>query len=145
MSAANREAIRQMGRLEYQRARRHGQLNQFWGRLTGHPSHLRSLSAGAPSTAANGRFDGVQTVPIRCIQGSESRSRAFDPSFNPLSDETLGRWVSVFSAWKTGQELPPVELIRVGDAYYVRDGHHRVSVARAMGQEYIEAAVTAWE
>ena len=145
MSENNPELIRRMGRLEYQRARQHGRLNQFWGRLTGRPSHLRRLTSRAQPFSAGGRFDGLQTVCVRCIQGSEGRSQAFDPSFNPVGEDSEGRWVNVFSAWKTGQELPPVELIRVGDAYYVRDGHHRVSVARVMGQEYIEAAVTAWE
>jgi hypothetical protein len=51
----------------------------------------------------------------------------------------------VYSARERGAHLPPVELTRVGGTYFVRDGHHRISVARATGQDYIEADVSAWE
>jgi hypothetical protein len=52
--------------------------------------------------------------------------------------------VNIAAAWEMGTPLPPVKLIQIGDLYFVRDGHHRISVARAMGQEAIEAEVTAW-
>ena len=55
------------------------------------------------------------------------------------------RWQSVANALDEGVPLPPVQLIQVGAAYYVRDGHHRVSVNRALGQEVIEADVTVWQ
>ena len=55
------------------------------------------------------------------------------------------RWLGVARAALRGEHLPPVDLIRAGDVYYVRDGHHRISVARALGQREIDARVTVWE
>ena len=66
----------------------------------------------------------------------------FDTQFHPLKHGTRQRWVGIMMARRSGLSLPPVKLIRVGDAYFVRDGHHRVSVARALAEEYIEAEVT---
>jgi hypothetical protein len=83
-------------------------------------------------------------VALEEILGSESRSDDFDRSFHPLSSKTQSRWVSIAVARTTGETLPPVELIKVGEAYYVRDGHHRLSVAHAFGEHYIEAIVTEW-
>jgi hypothetical protein len=79
------------------------------------------------------------------IQGSESRANEFDRQLNPLQDHTESRWKSVAAARRQGRRLPPVDLIRVGDAYFVRDGHHRISVARAMWQQSIDGRVTVWE
>jgi hypothetical protein len=84
-------------------------------------------------------------VPIRQIRGSEGRSRYFDCDFNPLYDEARGRWLNIARARQQGKNLPPVVLVQVGDIYFVRDGHHRISVARALGQLYIEARVTVWQ
>lgn len=80
-------------------------------------------------------------VRLSDIQGSEGKSDQFDHAFHPLHEESRARWVSVAVARAMGQSLPPVDLIRVGDIYFVRDGHHRVSVASAYGQREIEANV----
>ena len=96
-------------------------------------------SAGAHSSA------GLCTVPIRQIRGSEGRCHDFDADFRPLQARTRDRWVSIAIAWQRGIILPPVELIQIGDTYFVRDGHHRISVAKAMGQPDIEAVVTVWQ
>jgi len=53
--------------------------------------------------------------------------------------------MGIAAARQMGRTLPPVELIQIGDLYFVRDGHHRISVARGMGQEHIDAEVTVWE
>jgi hypothetical protein len=90
-------------------------------------------------------YGGLRVVPIAQIQGSEARTQDFDRRFNPVSGRTLMRWVNVARARLMDVPLPPVELIEVGGAYYVRDGHHRVSVAQAFGENYIEAEVTVWE
>ncbi len=87
-------------------------------------------------------YAGLQTVPLAAIRGSEGRARDFDQEFNPRRTSTRERWVSIALAHLRGESLPPVILIQVGDVYFVRDGHHRVSVARAWGQQYIEAEVT---
>jgi hypothetical protein len=82
-------------------------------------------------------------VPICQIRGSEGRCSDFDRNFNPLQDHNRVRWLRIAAARQRGRSLPPVELVQVGDFYFVRDGHHRVSVARALGQPFIAARVTA--
>ena len=78
------------------------------------------------------------------IKGSEGRSQDFDQDFNPLKLRNQGRWLSIARAWHHGVSLPAVDLIKVGDVYLVRDGHHRISVARYMGSDFIDARVTEW-
>jgi hypothetical protein len=84
-------------------------------------------------------------VQISKIKGSEGRSDDFDCDFNPIQTRTIHRWMSVATARYEGMSLPPVELIQVDEDYFVRDGHHRISVARAFGEVYIDAEVTVLE
>ena len=90
------------------------------------------------------RYAGIRTVPVSQIRGSEGRSNDFDRDFNPLQDHTKGRWLSIAAAREQGKTLPPVKLVQVGDVYFVLDGHHRISVARALGQRDIDAEVVVW-
>jgi hypothetical protein len=85
---------------------------------------------------------GVQTVAIGSIVGSVDRHKAasFDRAFRP-PDWSRGRWTLMYRAARRGAPMPPVSLYRVGDGHYVRDGHHRVSVARAIGAQAIDAEV----
>jgi hypothetical protein len=78
-------------------------------------------------------------------QGSEGRSGDFDCDFNPMHYRSMDRWVSVAVARSSGAALPDIELIQLGEDYFVRDGHHRISVARAFRQEYIDAKVIVLE
>jgi hypothetical protein len=135
--------LHDLGTHAFQKARRRGRLNRCWTALSGHSRRLLTL-ADRTAAPAGGHFAGVQTVPVRQIRGTEGRACDFDCDFNPLNDHGKGRWLSVFSAWTRGADLPPVDLVRVGESYFVRDGHHRVSVARVMGQQEIEARVMAW-
>lgn len=105
--------------------------------LTGHAHSLRTL----PARLAEGHFAGAQMVPVAKVAGSENRLADFDADFHPLRLESQDRWVSVYEAWSRGKTLPPVELVQVDDTYYVRDGHHRLSVARALGMDYVDAVV----
>jgi hypothetical protein len=84
-------------------------------------------------------------VPLASIIGSEGRCQDFDADFNPRQSATLERWLSVYSAIYHGIGLPPVSLIQVRGAYFVRDGHHRISVARKLGKVDVDAEVTAWD
>ncbi len=84
---------------------------------------------------------GVQTVPIGSIVGSEGRYRSFTRHFLPLDDDLRDRWKKVDEAHYTKQILPPVALYKVCDAYFVKDGHHRISVARTKGVKHIEALI----
>ena len=92
----------------------------------------------------NHHYCGAATVRIDQIKGSEGRSQDFDQDFNPLKLRNQGRWLSIARAWHHGVSLPAVDLIKVGDAYIIRDGHHRISVARAYGQYDVDAVVTVW-
>jgi hypothetical protein len=86
------------------------------------------------------RFRGLQEVPLDEIVGSVGRYRDFTRTFLPRSNDLRERWATVEDRVKEGG-LPPVELYQVGDAYFVRDGNHRVSVARVQGAPSIEAYV----
>jgi hypothetical protein len=80
-------------------------------------------------------------VSIDQIQGSEGRSQAFDTQFRPLRVHNRDRWIGIAIARESGRNLPPVSLIKIDEIYYVRDGHHRISVAKHLGQHTIEAEV----
>jgi hypothetical protein len=82
-----------------------------------------------------------QLVPVQQIVGTVNRQHDFDAAFNPLREATANRWQRIRDAFMKDQILPPVELHKIGDLYFVEDGHHRISVARFSGQETIEANV----
>ncbi len=84
---------------------------------------------------------GIQTVPLDAIVGSEGRYQSFTRQFLPLKEDLRERWKKVNAARYARKDLPPVELYKVKDAYFVKDGHHRISVARTQGAGYIEARV----
>jgi hypothetical protein len=90
------------------------------------------------------QYAGFQVIPLTRITGTENRSDEFDGDFYPLKEHLESRWVNVAIAKLRDIKLPPVELIQVGDDFFVRDGHHRISVARAFGQDAIDAEVTMW-
>ncbi|MDI3525465.1 MAG: hypothetical protein PWP42_715 [Candidatus Atribacteria bacterium] len=89
-------------------------------------------------------YRGVQVVPISKIIGSENRFADFDREFLPLNRKLKHRWARVNLLVETDQPLPAVLLIKVGDFYFVRDGHHRISAARAGGREFVDAEVIEW-
>jgi hypothetical protein len=85
---------------------------------------------------------GLKVVPISAIVGTVDRERDFDRHFRPTSDRVRSRWEQIAAMMRRGEALPPVDLIKVGEIYFVRDGHHRVSVACALGHTDIDAYVT---
>jgi hypothetical protein len=87
------------------------------------------------------REGGLRAVPIDQIVGSVGRYRDFDRAFLPRRVQTRDRWESVDRAHLDGTELPAVDLYKIGDTYFVKDGNHRVSVARERGQAFIDAHV----
>ncbi len=129
----------QKGLNRFRRMRWQAELGRGRAALTGRDNSLRELPDRMAGTQ---HFAGTQTVALRQVQGTEGRSHDFDRDFNPRDDDSRDRWLSVYNARLCGRDLPPVELTEVDGLYYVRDGHHRISVARALGQEYIEAIVT---
>jgi len=88
------------------------------------------------------RYLGLQNVPLGKIVGSVGRYRDFDREFLPRHDSQETRWRRIYDLTHSSGGFPPVELYKVGDAYFVRDGNHRVSVARINGSPTIEAYVT---
>jgi len=119
----------------------------FWQRwlrrLTRKPNRLLSFKEVTRRKRLLGqRSLGVMTVAVEYIVGSVGRADDFDASFLPRNEHVLERWRRIDRAWRAGEYLPPIELYKVGDQYFVVDGNHRVSVAHAQGQDYIDADVT---
>jgi hypothetical protein len=85
---------------------------------------------------------GEQTIPLDSIVGTVDRSREFDRAFRPTSQRVRERWERINLAQRRGQAMPPIDVYRIGDMHFVKDGHHRVSVARALGHRDINAYVT---
>jgi hypothetical protein len=130
----------------YRNAQARAWLGKVWAALTGRSRRLLHLGAirGA-CTVSRSYHAGTRAVPICQIRGSEDRCEDFDTDFQPLQPHNKSRWMSIATAQQVGATLPPVKLVQVGDIYFVRDGHHRISVAKSMGQEHIDAEVTVWE
>lgn len=132
----------------YRRACNQNWLGQVWSALTGHSRHLLNLaSVQATCTIREHHYVGIRTVPISQIRGSGNTSRAmdFDVDFRPLRAHSKARWLGIAAAQQRGVKLPPISLVQVGETYFIEDGHHRVSVARALGQKEIEARITVWQ
>jgi hypothetical protein len=121
-------------------------LRQLWARLMRRPCFLFDLADVVATCVVRERHTlGLQCVSLAQIRGSEGRCHDFDASFRPLCQHNQTRWLAVAQLFERGADMPPVELIQVGEVYFVRDGHHRVSVARARGHHDIEAVVTRWQ
>jgi hypothetical protein len=129
-------------RSDFQRARFKAFLNQVWGALSGQPSTLLSYDEIKEKLHVGGPiYRGLKTVRVDQIVGSLNRYQDFDRVFLPRYNELEQRWTSVNRAFYQDISLPPVVLYKVGEIYFVVDGHHRVSVARGQGQIFIEAEV----
>jgi len=127
---------------DYGRVRRRAWFRDVVARLAGRSNQLLSYEAVKRSLKLGGPiYRGVKTVPVAQIVGSVDRYRDFDDVFLPKQDSTANRWKSIARAFYSDVDLPPVRLYKVGDAYFVMDGHHRVSVAREQGIEFIDAEV----
>ena len=137
----NEQADRDFGR-----ARRRSWLRRLVSRLRGEPASSRmppSFDEARMSLRARNRMPkGRRAVDPQKIVGSVGRRRDFDRSFMPLRASAGERWKRVDLAFHRNVDLPPVSLYKLGDAYFVEDGNHRVSVARFHGAEWIDAYVT---
>jgi hypothetical protein len=127
---------------DFGRVRRRAWFREVLARLAGRSNQLLSYEAVRRSLKLGGPvYRGVKIVPVAQIIGSVDRYRDFDEVFLPKQDSTAQRWKSIARAFYSDVGLPPVRLYKVGDAYFVVDGHHRVSVAREQGIEFIDAEV----
>jgi len=129
---------------EFASARKIALLRRIGAFLRRRPSSNRLLSFDEATKVLGPwrqAYLGSRTVPVESIVGSEGRYADFDDEFLPLRGSSEERWRSVYAALRRGEGLPPVSLLKVGDAYFVRDGNHRVSVARWLGAEALDAEV----
>jgi hypothetical protein len=113
--------------------------------LTGRAERLRSIEPMLRAAGFEGRsFGGVHEIPVDRIVGSAApdfKSGEFDPGFLPINRRMRDRWTRIYREMVEGGELPPIDVYKVDDNYYVIDGHHRVSVARNLGRPMLNARV----
>ncbi|MCA1899353.1 MAG: hypothetical protein LDL50_01465 [Chloroflexi bacterium] len=127
---------------DFNRARFKSFIKQVFSVLSGQPTTLLSYDDVKEKLRVGGPvYRGVKTIRVDQIAGSLNRYHEFDRAFLPKEDQLSSRWKKVDRAFYQDIHLPPVVLYKVGEVYFVVDGHHRVSVAREQGQEFIEAEV----
>ena len=128
---------------DFQRARQQAALEAILARLTGRSVDLLSYDEVRQKLkASEAAVRDLKDIPIDAIVGSVGRYLDFSRSFLPKHDSDGDRWARVHVAVDGQTGLPPIEVYQLGEAYFVRDGHHRVSVARQLGSTYVQAYVT---
>ena len=129
----------------FDRQRRRRALARIVAKLRSEPDDVSSMLPFEEVVAALGRTGerdvGVQLIPLDSIVGTVDRGRGeFDRDFRP-SAQARARWERIAAARRRGEAMPPIDVYRISDLHFVKDGHHRVSVARAHGDTDIEARV----
>jgi hypothetical protein len=131
---------------DFLRARRHQVLTTLAHRLRRQPGTSDSLLQLDEIIGALGmrgeRQLGLRTIPLDTIVGTAEQRRDFDRHFRPTSNRVRERWEQLALAARRGEAIPPIEVYRIGGLHFVSDGHHRVSIAGATGQQTIDAYVT---
>lgn len=131
---------------DFLRARRRQVLSRLAAWLRRAPDDVNIMLPFDEVVAALGRLGerrlGLQVITLDSIVGSVDRSREFDRRFRPTSGQVRERWQRLALAQRRGEPIPPIEVYRIGDMHFVVDGHHRVSVAHALGLKTIDAYVT---
>ena len=131
---------------DFTQARRKRALSKIAARLRFEPDDVSAMLPFEEVVEALGRRSehdlGLQTITLDSIVGTVARRRGeFDRSFKPASKGVRGRWQSIALARRRGESMPPIDVYRIGELHFVEDGHHRVSVAWALGDTHIEAHV----
>ena len=131
---------------DFSRARRSQLLAELGRRLRREPDDVALILPFDEVVEALGMVGevelGLQTIPLDSIVGTVDRTRDFDRGFRPTTPRVRGRWQRIAAAQRRGESFPPISVYRVGDLHFVRDGHHRVSVAKSLGREDIDGYVT---
>jgi hypothetical protein len=131
---------------DFGRARRQRALSHLAARLRREPDDVHLILPFEEVVDALGfegeRRLGLESIPLDSIVGTVDRGREFDRDFRPTSGRSRRRWENIALAERTGTSMPPIDVYRVGELHFVKDGHHRVSVARAQGRDTIDAYVT---
>jgi hypothetical protein len=131
---------------DFLRVRRHQTLSRLAAWMRSEPDAVTETLSFSEVVKALGRRGesrlGVQLIPLEQIVGSVDKVKDFDRRFRPTSDRSRQRWQALAEKSRMGEYLPPIDVYKLGNLYFVSDGHHRVSVARAQGATEIEADVT---
>lgn len=126
----------------FNQARDHARREKLWSRLLGRSASLLCLKDASDQSPedAEARVDYAQ-IPLEAIVGSVDRCSDYTRSFLPLKDSDQARWTRVEQAFLQSKPLPPIRVRKVGQAFFVIDGHHRVSATRQLGLTHLEAQV----
>ncbi len=131
---------------DFQRARRRQMLARLAHRLRREPDDVNLIMPFEEVVAALGRTGersiGLRTIRLDSVAGTVDSRRDFDRRFRPTSSRVRERWERLALAQRRGEAIPPIDVYRLGDLHFVKDGHHRVSIAIAAGQTTIDAYVT---
>jgi nucleotide-binding universal stress UspA family protein len=128
---------------EFHRARNQAQLKVLLARIKGEPTDLLDFEEVRKRLRAQGMIErGVKQIPLDSIVGSLGRYHDFTRDFLPKQDHIKDRWARVRLAFTGLDGIPPIEVYQIGEVYFVKDGNHRVSVARQLGATHIQAYVT---
>ncbi len=131
---------------DFLRARRRQVISRLALWLRREPDDISEILPFDEVVAALGRTGekrlGLRGIPLDSIVGSVDRTRDFDRWFRPRSGRSRERWERLARAQRRGEAIPPIDVYRVGELHFVKDGHHRVSVAHALGFRSIDAFVT---
>ncbi len=126
----------------FKNARWQATVSSIFATITQKDDKLTSLNEILSLTKSkNTRYLGSQTILVENIIGSEGRYEDFNKNFLPLNDDLRERWATIDELHEKQVHLPPISVYKIDDYYFVRDGHHRVSVAKSRKQEYIDAEV----
>lgn len=121
-----------------------GKLAALWATLTHSSNHLLFLSDLGVKPTSVQRLERTP-IDLDAVRGTEGRNDRFDKHFYPVHRRDRNRWVGVATAIMDDiTQVPPIDVIQVGDVYYISDGHHRVSAAKALGKIAIDANITRW-
>ena len=131
---------------DFQRMRRRQVLARLARRLRRSPDDVNLILPFDDVVAALGRRGerslGLQTIRLDSVVGTVDSNRDFDRFFRPTSGRVRERWERLALAQARGEAIPPIDVYRIGELHFVKDGHHRVSIAIAQGQTVIDAYVT---
>jgi hypothetical protein len=131
---------------DFQRARRRQVLSRLASRLRRSPDDINLILPYNEVIAALGfrgeRHLGLRRIKLDAVVGSVESRRDFDRHFRPTSGRVRERWERLALAQRRGEPIPPIDVYQVGELYFVKDGHHRVSIGTATGQRTIDAYVT---
>jgi uncharacterized membrane protein YgaE (UPF0421/DUF939 family) len=129
------------GHIEFEEELDHARLRDLTGALTGNRRRGPGFDDIVEAAGVTSEVErGVREIPLALIKGSE-RQDDFDVSFLPRSHRLRMEWIEVYVDMEEGRPVAPIDVYQLGDAYYVKHGHHRVSVARRLGRDEITAHV----